>query len=237
MKIMIKATIKTIMMISLVSALSVSADPNEYIRGIVKKLLPENPIILEAGAYNGGDVIKSAQMWSKGTIYAFEPMPNLFEQLKAKTKNFHNVHCYQIALSDATGTAKFYVSSGSSDMSSSLLKPKDHLKYHPDVFFTKTIEVQAFNLDEWAHQNNVDHIDFMWLDMQGSEMAMLQAAPKILKTVQVIFTEVNKFEVYAGCPTYPVMKAWFESQGFVAVIEDLDTWVDFGDVLFVRKSK
>lgn len=214
----------------------VAAHSNDYIRTIVKKLLPDNPIILDAGAYNGEDAAKSAKLWPNGIVYAFEPVPQLFEQVQKNALEVPNMHCYQLALSDVTGKSKFYLSSGTSDMSSSLLKPKDHLKYHPDVFFTKTIEVDCMNLDEWAKQNNVDHIDFMWLDMQGSELMMLKAAPEILKTVKVIFTEVNLYEVYAGCPLYPEMKKWFESQGFVAAIEDLTTWVDFGDVLFVRKK-
>lgn len=92
------------------------------------------------------------------------------------------------------------------------------------------------NLDEWAVQNNVDHIDFMWLDMQGAEMKMLQGAPQILKNVSVIYTEVNFYEVYAGCPTYPEYRAWLESQGFKVVYEDIKSWIDFGDVLFVRNK-
>jgi len=226
-----------ISLLCIASSAVVYMQADTAVRFLIKNYLPENPVILDAGAHAGADTLKTREVWKGATIYAFEPMPTLFTQLKENTKNYPNIHCHQVALSDKTGRAKFYLSSGSSDCSHSLLAPKDHLKYHPDVFFERTIEVQAMNLDEWAKQNNVEHIDFMWLDMQGAEMAMLKAAPEILKTVSVIYTEVNFYEVYAGCPKYPEYRAWLESQGFVVMYEDTKRWVDFGDVLFVRKKK
>lgn len=209
---------------------------HDYARQLIKTYLPENPVILDAGAHDGGDTLKTRQVWPNATIYAFEPLPELFNRLKENTKNFPNIHCYPLALSDKTGRAKFYISTSGSDCSHSLLAPKDHLKYHPDVLFEKTTEVLVMNLDEWAKMNNINKIDFMWLDMQGAEMQMLQAAPEILKTVSVIYSEVNFYEVYEGCPTYPQYRAWLESQGFKVVFEDIKRWIDFGDVLFVRNK-
>ena len=222
--------------LSAIHSLFAFADTADQVRTIVKKLFPENLIILEVGAYTGGDTIKAAKLWPKATIYAFEPIPQIFDQLQANCKDFSHVHCFQRALNDATGKAKMFISSGSSFMSSSLLRPKEHLKYHPDVFFTRTIEVETSNLDEWAKQNNVDRIDLLWITMQGAEMEMLQAAPEMLKTVQAVYTEVHKYEVYAGCLLYPEMKKWFEARGFIAVVEELDRWPDFGNVLFIRKK-
>lgn len=219
------------------SSTFLSADMADQVRNIINKLFSDNLIILEVGAYTGGDTVKAAKLWPKATIYAFEPVSELFSQLQSNCQHFSNVHCYSVALNDTTGKAKMYVSSGGSNMSSSLLRPKDHLKYHPDVFFTRTIEVETKNLDEWAKQNNVDHVDVMWLTMQGSEIEMLKAAPEILKTVKVIYTEVHKYEVYAGCLVYPEMKKWFESHGFIVMIEELSRWQDFGNVLFIRKSR
>lgn len=204
-------------------------------KDLIVLFLPENAVVLEAGAHVGSDTIEMAVLWPKATIYAFEPVPEIFNDLVQNTAYFPNVHRYPVALSDKSGRATFYVSSGDSDQAGSLLKPNDHLKYHPGVLFTKTIEVDCVNLDEWAQKNNVDHIDFMWLDMQGAELMVLKAAPKILRTVKMIVTEVNFYETYAGCPLYPEVKKWFESQGFIVATEVSSIYVDFGDVLFVRK--
>lgn len=202
-------------------------------REFIQNYLPENPIILEAGAHNGHDTIQMATMWPTCTIYAFEPLPNFFAITNAKAKPFSQIKCFNLALSNFNGTADFYVSSGASDQSSSLLKPKEHLNQHPDVTFKTMIKVQTSTLDDWAKQNNVDHIDFMWLDMQGGEYQMLKASTKILPTVQVIFTEISYIELYEGCPNFPEFKTWLESQGFELISEDY-VCCGWGDALFVR---
>ena len=43
--------------------------PKEYI----KKFLPENPIIVEAGAHNGSDTEEMARMWPDGKIETVLP--------------------------------------------------------------------------------------------------------------------------------------------------------------------
>jgi FkbM family methyltransferase len=206
---------------------------NPISKEFIQTYLPENPIILEAGAYNGNDTEQMATMWPGCTIYAFEPIPELYESVYQKAVKCPQIKCFNLALSNANGTADFYVSSGSSNQSSSLLKPKEHLRMHPDVEFKTKIHVQTSTLDDWAEQNNVDHIDFMWLDMQGGEYQMLKNSTKILPTVKVIFTEISYIELYEGCPNFPEFKAWMESQGFKLIAENY-VCCGWGDALFVR---
>lgn len=203
------------------------------IKHIIKSFLPENPVILDVGAHTGTDTEELARIWPKAHIIAIEAVPFLYEHLIKNTKNYPNIHCYQIALSDKCGRAKFYVSSGSGDSSSSILEPKEHLIYHPTVLFKDIIEVDTITLDEWAKQHNVSRIDFMWLDMQGHELAMLKACSEIFKTVSVVYTEISYVEVYAGCALFTQMRQWFEEQGFTLMYEDKEA-VDYGNALFVR---
>lgn len=214
----------------LVSQLSFSLNIKQYIQSF----LPENPVILDVGAHTGTDTTELARIWPKGHIIAIEAVPYLYEHLIKNTKNFPNVRCYQFALSNKCGKSTFYVSSGSGDSSSSILPPKEHLVYHPSVLFNEIIEVETMTLDEWAYQNNVTHIDFMWLDMQGHELAMLKACPEIFKTVSVVYTEISYVEVYAGCALFAEMRQWFEEQGFTLLHEDKEA-VDYGNALFIRK--
>jgi FkbM family methyltransferase len=205
------------------------------------QFLPENPVILEAGAFEGEDAVVMSQVWPKGIIHTFEPVPLLYLKTKAKTFNCKNVRCYQMALSETTGKAKFYVSSDNENDvsgSSSLLEPKEHLKIYPSVKFNRSIEVQTINLDEWAQINNVDHIDFMWLDMQGAELAMLKACPNILKTVKLIFIEIAFAETYKNMPLYQEVRPWLESQGFTVIYEETCGAAKAeGNALFIRTSK
>lgn len=53
---------------------------------ILKQVLPDNAIIIEAGAFDGGDTQEIAELLPNAHIYAFEPLPNLFSILKKKTQ-------------------------------------------------------------------------------------------------------------------------------------------------------
>jgi len=76
----------------------------------IKKYLPENPVIVEAGAFDGNETVLMSNIWPKGIIHAFEPVPMIFKWLKQNTVNCNNVQYYFYALSNKTGTAKFYLS-------------------------------------------------------------------------------------------------------------------------------
>ncbi len=197
---------------------------------IIETYLPPNPVIVEAGAHIGRDTLKMIAAWPTCTIHAFEPVPELFSFLTANTKAHPTIICYPLALSTTTGTTTFFVSSGRSTATSSLLKPLEN--EHVRTVFTPQM-VQVITLDDWACRYNIKHVDALWLDMQGSELSVLQASPKMLKTVSVIHTEVNFSQRYENTPLYPEVTTWLTTQGFTIAhtIRNNEHW---GNVLFVR---
>ena len=202
-------------------------------KSYISKFLPDNPVILEAGAHIGKDTLEMANFWSKGTIHAFEPVSYIFSQLKKNTNHLDNVKCYPLALGKRTGSHEMHLSSGASDGSSSLLKPKEHLNMHPDVLFSNKIHVNQITIDCWTQQNNIQIVDFLWLDLQGYELPVLKAAQTILPKVRAVYTEVNLIENYSGCDLYPDLRNWMAEMGFKTEREAL-AWSDGGNVLFVR---
>lgn len=208
----------------------------------IKPYLPSSPIIVEAGAYKGKETIKLATHLAQSTVHAFEPVPEIFEQLKANTAHLPNVYIYPIALSDRTGSTTMNLSEhpdrpGITSQGNSLLSPKERLTLSP-LIFPKTIEVPTITLDDWAKKQGIDHVDLLWLDLQGLELAVLKSSPSVLKTVRAILTEVEFVEAYAGQPQYSQVKAWLESQGFTMIgkdFPDAPTWF-FGNALFVKES-
>jgi 2-O-methyltransferase len=217
------------------STIKTAGLPKEFIA----QFLPNNPVIVEAGAYDGGDTIEMSRLWPQGTIYAFEPIPNIFKILASNTHHCKNVVCIEKALSNAIGFHEMYVSTsylGGGDASSSLLQPAPLLKYYfPQISFHDKVIVETITLDKWAEDMKIDHIDFLWFDLQGMEPFVLQASPKIFKTVKVIQTEVSYTKLYEQAPLYSEFRAWLEEQGFVA-IQEYVAHPSWGDVLFVRKD-
>lgn len=186
----------------------------------ISQYLPANPIIVEAGAHIGRDTVKMAKLWPSGIIYAFEPVPNLFEQLKINTKDFSNVFCFQLALSSKIGSAILHVSSGASTAASSLLKPKDYIVDRPEVIFND-IEIQTTTLDSWAQENKINYVDFLWFDMQGHELEVLKASPKIVSSAKAILIEVSLTERFENNPLYQDVINWLKSNQFKPIAQDI----------------
>lgn len=206
--------------------------PKKYI----KRYLPKNPVILEAGAHIGSDTVEMAKIWQKGTIHAFEPVPHLHQVLTKNVGTIPNIHIYPLALSAETGEVDIHISSGQSNASSSILVPKKHLDVHPNVFFEEKIRVKATTIDDWAHDYHIQKIDMLWLDLQGYELPVLKKSLSILSTVQVIYTEVNLIENYENNALYAELKNWLKTQGFSVKREEL-AWKDGGNVLFVNSNR
>lgn len=189
-------------------------------------------MIIEAGAHDGTNSRELASI-PGSTIYCFEPLPGAFQRLVEATEGALNVKRYPIALGQFDGEIEMFVSSGKNDASSSILKPKEIRVVNPDIHFHEKIPVKVSTIDSWAQEHGVAKVDFLWLDMQGYELAAMQAAPRILETVSVIYTEVNLLEVYEGVPLYNDVWKWLTTAGFQ--VDRIDfVWPDQGEVLFVR---
>jgi len=210
---------------------------------LIKQYIPDNPVIVEAGCFDGSDTLKLSQFWPAATIHAFEPVPEIFAILLKNTCQRANIAHYNVALSSHTGSAPLHLSSKPTDpeapfRAASLLQPKERLRWS-DVTYPKTIEVNTITLDSWAEQQGIDHVDFLWLDVQGYALPILQASPRMVSTLRVLYVEVEFIEAYEGQHQYHAVKTWLESQGFVMTARDFDDtphWF-FGNALFTKSNK
>jgi FkbM family methyltransferase len=200
----------------------------------LRERLGDCPTIVEAGAHSGLDTLSLSKVFSRGTVHAFEPVPELFAKLTKRTRGIVNVRAYNCALGASSGEATLHVSGGRSDGSSSLLRPSGHIRIHPRVTFAASLRVPCVSLDDWARQSGIAKVDFLWLDLQGLERDVLAASTLVLPTVDAIYSEVSLTEMYEGSCLYPDYRLWLEGQGFAVVAEDL-RWVDMGNVLFARR--
>ena len=206
---------------------------------ILKSYLPDNPIIVEAGAFTGSDSVKMANFWPRATIHSFEPVSELFISLQSKTIDYENIECYNVALSDNNGYESLYLSVKPSQnnritQASSLLSPKNREPLST-ISFPKTIPVKTTTLDSWAQENKVENIDLLWLDTQGNELDIIKASPNTLQKTNLIHIEVATIERYHNQPLYSDVKQWFAKHGFGEIAKDFDpAEKSWGNVIFKR---
>ncbi len=184
---------------------------------LISLFLPSNPVIVQAGGHHGSETADLALLWPFGRIIAFEPNPHAFKFGFARTSYLENVEFYPLGLHDQEGEFDFYVCLGESgtdrafEHASSLLKPSSCMELNYQGPIEK---VECVILDEWCKVNKVDHIDFLRLDTQGSELAVLLSSPEILRTIKVIHVETFLFPFREGITRYAEMKQFLERSGF-----------------------
>ena len=67
------------------------------IKDLLQPILPENPVIVEAGSHFGEDTLWLARYWPRGLVHAFEPVPELFALTERHTSWIRNVRRYPFA--------------------------------------------------------------------------------------------------------------------------------------------
>jgi len=206
----------------------------------IARYLPSEPVIVEAGAYDGTNTGEMARFWPTATIHAFEPIPSAAELVRGKIREFGaRVRCHELGLGVQDTQIEMYVSgdgsSGSCQSSSMLAPTAAQFREFPNIAFGCRQLVTMRSLDSWAASEGVPKVDFMWLDMQGYEIQALAAAPRILSTVSAIHMEVCNVQLYDDAPLYPEVKRRMASWGFVPVIEAY--FRVSGNVLFVHPSR
>lgn len=206
---------------------------------ICARHLPANPVIVEAGAYDGSNTKEFCRFWTHCQVYAFEPVLSAYERLVEAVAEFPDrIHPQNMALGETAGTRDMHVSvtgvSGG-EQSSSLLVPTTTREEFPFVNFrSETTPVRVTRLDEWAAGEDLHSVDFLWLDLQGMELAALKGCGDLLSTVSAIHCEVQNFALYEGAPLYPAVSDWLKRQGFAVAREAI--FRRGGNVLFARSK-
>jgi FkbM family methyltransferase len=131
---------------------------------------------VDVGAHCGSILKHLIRHSPAGQHWAFEPIPNLAAQLRAK---FSSAHVSQVALSDYTGSADFHFIPTASAHSSLLTRP--------DIEAGRAVShlsVDVRRLDD-VIPSHVS-IAFIKIDVEGGEAGVLRGAANILRTQQPV---------------------------------------------------
>ena len=168
---------------------------DEQTKKIINRVCGRNSNCIDIGCHVGEvlDIIRLNA--PNGQHFAFEPLPHLFKNLKEKYKHTTCI-ISDIALSNTTGITTFnYVIS---NPAYSGLKKRKYDR--PDERDT-TIEVKTEKLDNIIPENL--KIDFIKIDVEGGEYAVLAGAQSVLKKNKpvVIFEfGASAWEIYKSTP-------------------------------------
>lgn len=169
-----------------------------------------NDIVVDIGAHHGVFAFFAASR-TQNTVYAFEPSPGNFKVLEQniRVNGLNNLIAYNAAVSDEVGSTKFFLDpiNNQGHLIAAHLLPDQLAKYRhgtghlqfahlvpdPDTLEKYTeVEVPTTTLQAFMDKNNLDRIDFLKMDCEGSEGPILHATPiKYLKSVRKIAMEFH----------------------------------------------
>ena len=189
--------------------------------------------IIHVGAHIGQEVsIYKKNFGNEIIIHLFEPQSKYFSILQDKFKESENIKIYNYGCGEFNQSLEINQASNEGE-SSSILNPKLHLDLHPEVKFTGKESIQVKKLDDFKIADS----NFISIDVQGYELNVLKGSAKTFQHLDYIYLEVNKEEVYEGCPLIDDIDKYLSKFNFLRVetkfAYDRLPW---GDALYIRKS-
>ena len=186
---------------SIVNSKQILNVSSEY---IIKNIFNRNSklIIFDIGAHVGQSARKFSRLFSNSKIYSFEPAPKEYEILIQQ--NIKNFEAFNFGFSNQKSYEKFLVNSKSATSSLLPLSENSRKVWGIETLSNKeTIYCNFDTVDSFCSENNIKIIDFMKIDVQGSEYLVLDGARDLLssKNIKVIQLEVILGDTYKGQKT------------------------------------
>jgi FkbM family methyltransferase len=142
---------------------------------LTKKIIKENVLsgsnCIDIGCHKGEILEILLNQAPDGTHFAFEPLPNFYNELEKKFKDKATV--FPFALSDKTGETVFHFVKNAPAYSG--IQKRKYAVQEPDI---EEINVQLKQLDEVIPENV--KVDFIKIDVEGGEFDVLKGGKNLL---------------------------------------------------------
>ena len=159
---------------------------------IIKNLKTKKPVIFDVGCYIGNfsTNLQKRLNLKKNSFYLFDANPNL------KVKNFKY---YNEVFSNKIQKQNFYLNEFFPSSGSSLeTDVKNDLKWNftrriVSLSFKKkflSLKIKTNTLDNFCKVNKIKKIDILKIDVEGSELKVLEGSKKILDKTNIIQVEI-----------------------------------------------
>ena len=150
-------------------------------------------IVVDVGAHIGRYTLMAAQRGAR--VIAIEPESSNFSLLQENIElnNFSNVTTCQCAISDVRGRRSLYLGdNGPGDTATSSLNHR-LMQERSGKAITRSFElVECETLDNLLESFNIDHVDWLKVDVEFHELHVLRGAKSTLTETRNLIIEVTR---------------------------------------------
>ena len=173
-------------------------------------------VVYDVGASEGDFALFLSKVKSVSTVYCFEPVSHVYDELVRKTKNHPGIECFQIALGDVDGLRRMSVNDFS--LSSSMLRMNPiHITEFPFTKNARQEEVRVMTLKTAIEEFNLLPPDFIKMDVQGYENRVVLGGEEIVKKAAFCMIELSIVELYENAVLITDMNSRMRELGFQLV--------------------
>ena len=174
--------------------------------------LPVN-VAVDVGANVGDWTLAMKRAAPGATIHAFEIVPQTADVMASRIGRLPDVYLNRFGLSDAPGELNIWYSPDHSNLASAIADRKEEFASLAGTW--QAVRAQVKTGDDYIDEAGISHVDFLKIDVEGSEMRVLRGlersfARNAIDVVQFEYAPMNKF--------IPLLlrefHAFFEPRGF-----------------------
>ncbi|HEY59393.1 MAG TPA: FkbM family methyltransferase [Anaerolineae bacterium] len=197
--------------------------------------------IIDIGANTGSFAFAMRMIFPDAQIFAFEPIPDCYQQLVHNLSSYGNFKAFQTAIGSHSGTIGFHQSEFL-ESSSVLPMGKMHKEAFPYTSGSKIVQVPIARLSEFQNKMTIEPPTLLKIDVQGYEDHVISGAKNILKEIEWITMEVSYQPLYEGQMLFNEIFSLMASKGFIyqgsqdMLTSPLDGSILQSDALFKRKK-
>jgi FkbM family methyltransferase len=169
-------------------------------RYLIRTYLPRalrhaHPVFFDVGANTGAFTSGLLARFPGATIYAFEPQPQNFARLISAGHPPDRVRHENIALGRAPGRINLYDRADHSGSAHASVFEEVIADIHRQA--VTATEVRVDTLDQVAARYGVPSIDYLKIDTEGNELAVLEGGAQLLRDARIgyIHFEFNEMNV------------------------------------------
>lgn len=198
--------------------------------------------VVEVGARDCVETAELSRRLPRAQIIAFECNPATLETCRRRVALLDNATLVEAAVTDTAGPVTFHPIDPARTATdwpdgnpgaSSLLRASG--QYAAEQYVQTEITVQGVRLDDVLSERRVEHVDLLWMDIQGAELLALRGLGSRLADVRLIHLETEFMEIYREQPLLPEIHAFLARNGFdLVAFTHLGRYA--GDAVFARRD-
>jgi FkbM family methyltransferase len=189
-------------------------------------------VVFDVGANCGFFSYFVKKMYPNAKIYLFEASPELTEIIKLNMKNFKDCEIINKAVSSSSNEkVTFYINP--EDQQTNSMNAESVRPYCETQI--EKLDIDAVGLDDFCNERNINSIDLMKVDIQGSENKLLKGAENIIKKIEYSVFELSFFDLNSN--PYNILQSLTELNNVYEKQQVLGPVLMGADILFYSPKK